>query len=457
MKQRMYLPVLIALVIISRLPLIVNGYGTDGDAWRVALTAQTLWETGTYEMSRFPGYPLYEFIQAPLIVLGGSAGANAASVLVFIASLFLFRKLLVRWNIPNTDITLFAYAFLPILWKNSSVTMDYVWGMCGLLFSLLLLLERRVLFAGIVLGLSAGIRSTNIIYLLPLLLAADWNKKRPPLLLVSSAVLTAVLCYLPVFFSPDFSAMMNEFFGRMNERSLLMSAGLIVYRFLFTLGLPGWGCILVIVWVNRASISSRRQSEQMRISLAVITACVLMFILLPDEREYLIPCLPFLLIVIAMIAGRIQLTVTAAALISYAFVSVDIVDHHFGSPKLQWSLPAGIVLKEYSGREELRQQKSTLAATSIPDSSVVMIGLGPVFWMENPMVQRSPEMEKRFQQECSRSVSGNERYFIYALKKAQLDELRMKGYRIYYWERMGGYLNTFIGYTLADEHVLPVR
>src|SRR3972149_4028824 len=53
-----------------RIPWLNLGYGTDPDAWRVALSAEHLLSDGEYLPSRLPGYPLHEFATVPLIRAG---------------------------------------------------------------------------------------------------------------------------------------------------------------------------------------------------------------------------------------------------------------------------------------------------------------------------------------------------------------------------------------------------
>ena len=61
---------LILLVILSRLPFIGVGYGLDGDAWSVAITAEHWHSTGEYLASRLPGYPVHEFLCKLFIPFG---------------------------------------------------------------------------------------------------------------------------------------------------------------------------------------------------------------------------------------------------------------------------------------------------------------------------------------------------------------------------------------------------
>ena len=61
---------LFAVVLLSRLPFVGVEYGREFDAWRVARAAQHIAETGEYETSRAPGYPVQEIV-CSLIWRGG--------------------------------------------------------------------------------------------------------------------------------------------------------------------------------------------------------------------------------------------------------------------------------------------------------------------------------------------------------------------------------------------------
>ena len=53
---------LAAIVALSRVPFLDEGYGVNFDAWRVARVARQIAVTGVYEVSRFPGYPFQEIV-----------------------------------------------------------------------------------------------------------------------------------------------------------------------------------------------------------------------------------------------------------------------------------------------------------------------------------------------------------------------------------------------------------
>lgn len=454
--NRWFLPFLLVGVVLSRLPLLFGGYGTDGDAWRVALTAQTLWQSGSYEISRFPGYPLYEILQTPVIALGGSVASNIATLLVFLCSIVLFRSILRQWNTPHQELTLTIYAFLPLLWKNSAVTMDYLWGLTAILAASLFLLRDRHIWAGIMLGLAAGTRPTHIIYVLPLLLLIPAPQRRTGAQFGGTAVAVMTVCFLPAFLSPSYGTMASEFFSRTSDRWTLTSIAAFFYRLVFAVGPIGFAVLGYYIIRYRMKLQQQFSSRPFLVSAAMVLTTVLLFFLLPDEREYLIPSLPFLLIGTASILSRKEFLLAGVVLLSFAFLTPDVLGHAPGGRTFAPTINPGIVVREYQERAALRDRIQAVTSLPLPDSSIVMVGMGPQFWMQVPHLVRDGAMTVLLQQESARSIRGTERYFVYALKQKEMEEFRRRGYRLYYWDVMGGFLNTFIGYDLADERVEPI-
>lgn len=125
--------------LLSRLPWLALGYGADPDAWRVAISARYLWEHGQYFPSRLPGYPLYELVTAALYP-GGALLTNSATLLVSFAGVLLFASILKRLRVDPKGLLTLAFAFAPMLWINSTVTLDYLWGLTFTLASYRVLL-----------------------------------------------------------------------------------------------------------------------------------------------------------------------------------------------------------------------------------------------------------------------------------------------------------------------------
>ncbi len=457
MKSDRSFLLLIILIVISRLPLLFGGFGTDGDAWRIAKSAMVLWDEGIYHVSRFPGFPVYELLQTPIIALGGSMASNSASLIIFIFSVIVFRSILRRSNVPHPDLLLISYSFLPILWKNSAVTMDYVWGLFGLLASFSCILRKKNMAAGIILGLAAGTRLSHIAFIFPFFFLFEKDERKQWLALSVCTIVTTIVCYLPVIRSEEFLLVAKEFINDAGGYSPFKRLAVFSYRIIYSIGSIGWLTIFAVLFAGRRNIPAVFQSPLAVTSVAMCLTGLAVFAILPDEKEYLIPVFPFFLLLLSHIANRKQFAVITAALLSYGFVSFDLIEHSVEHPRVGLNIQRGYVIKEYMGRQEINEKRSQLARTNIRDSSFVMIGLGPMFWLENPLVRWDRANEKKFRSDCAVSLNGREVHFIYALYKPQLDELRRRGYTIYYWNDMKEYLQTFVGYDLDNESVQPVN
>lgn len=455
-SQRTFLA-LLALVVISRIPLFFGGFGADGDGWRVAKTALTLWNEHIYHVSRFPGFPVYEFIQTPIIALGGSVASNISTLLVFLFSLILLRRIVLRWNVPHTDVVLIAYAFLPILWKNSALTMDYVWGLCGIAAAVYLILTKRFLLAGIALGLAAGTRVSHIAYLLPLLFLLQRDERKQWIVFSAAAIITTAVCYVPVLLSENYLLVVKDYIADERHYSMLRKIGFYFYRLMYSIGLLGSLGIAVVIIVNRTKLFSTLREHPAAFSTLVVLTGLIIFAILPDEREYLIPIFPFLLITLAYVANRTQFVIITFLLVSYGFISIDVIEHDIADPKPRLNFQRGYLVKEYLERREINQRRVQLAQIVVPDSSFIMIGMGPLFWLENPYVEVARGIEKEFRHDCAKSLRGKEVYFIYALYKQQLEEIRRRGYNVYYWDEMKEYLETFLDYSLEEEKIPSIH
>jgi hypothetical protein len=120
--------------ILSRIPWLDKGYGTDPDAWRVALTADYLRDTGQYYPSRLPGYPLHELVTAGIgTIREGWVWTNLSTVIISLAGVYIFAALTKKLELPNRGVLALGFAFAPLLWINSSMTIDYMWALTFLM------------------------------------------------------------------------------------------------------------------------------------------------------------------------------------------------------------------------------------------------------------------------------------------------------------------------------------
>src|SRR5690348_11577757 len=151
---------------LSRLLLFCQGYGLDGDSWSVAITARNIASTGSYEVSRFPGYPVQEFISS-LFYNGYAWRLNLLTALFSTIGILFFALTLKTWKFKNVFLASAALAFVPIIYINSTTTIDYVWALSFLLISLYFVARYQPLLAGLFIGIAIGCRLTSGAMLIP--------------------------------------------------------------------------------------------------------------------------------------------------------------------------------------------------------------------------------------------------------------------------------------------------
>ena len=88
-----YALVMALLFLCSRLPLLPLGFGLDPDSWRIAGSSFDIRHHLVYHASRFPGYPVPEFVNALVIDLGWFA-SNALTAILSLASVFAYGYIL---------------------------------------------------------------------------------------------------------------------------------------------------------------------------------------------------------------------------------------------------------------------------------------------------------------------------------------------------------------------------
>ena len=93
-KEILQYVLLVIFVLLTRIPFLSHGYGIDGDSWSVAITANNIHNSGIYEASRFPGYPVHEYLGS-IFVKAGPSGLNALTA-IFSCIAVLFFALTLR-------------------------------------------------------------------------------------------------------------------------------------------------------------------------------------------------------------------------------------------------------------------------------------------------------------------------------------------------------------------------
>ncbi|MEP7119535.1 MAG: hypothetical protein ABJE95_01450 [Byssovorax sp.] len=313
--------VVVAAVLGSRLPFIAHGYGTDPDTWRVAEAARRIASTHDYVPSRLPGNPVQEIVCA-LIRGGGPPALNGATAVMSALAAGFFALSLRRLGRPEAAIAALALAFTPVVYVSSVAAMDYLWALAFLLAGLYSLLTRRVVLGGVLVGLAVGCRLTSCLFVGPLSLYLLLQDGEPMKARIARAVKVCAVaagiglaCYIPILRQLGLAALKHE----ANHPGLveaLKAATLDTWGLIGVLALAAAAAAVV---VNRGRDPAAPSLRQLAPWLAAIGLYLALFALLPNEAGYLIPIVPFVLLVLGWLLPRRQFLRLAIALAASSF------------------------------------------------------------------------------------------------------------------------------------------
>jgi len=363
---------LAAVYAVSRVPWLDLGYGTDPDAWRVALSAHHLLDAAEYLPSRLPGYPLHEFVTA-VFVEGGWVWTNLSTMLASLLGVYLFARLAGELRLPARGALTIAFAFAPLLWINSVTTMDYMWALTAILGSYLLTMKRRPGLAGACLGLAAGFRVTSGAVVIPLglLLWREHRMRELPRFVVA-LLAVSLLAYSPIiavyglrflnFY--DASVTWQSFLNRLGKDALGILGALAV--------LAG----LAFSWRNlRRLPDDLRVDPHVLVWVAVVVLYFVSFARLPHEIAYLTPVFPFGLFLMARYFRPFALRAALAVILLAGFVDITSPGDTVNMDTFTGARLGGGML--VSDLDTLRSQMDfadEVREAGIPPHSVVMTG-----------------------------------------------------------------------------------
>ena len=420
-RARPLLPWLLGVVTLaSRLPYLRPGYGGDPDAYRVIAAARAL-RAGAYTASRFPGYPLHEFATA-LLLPGGPRLVNGATALMSAwATVVLFRLAeQLGLSALRAALLALAFAFTPVVFVNSTVSLDYLWSLCFVLWAAHELVCARPLSAGLLLGAAIGARLTAGAMLVPLLLLNAGVAQRGRVLtralrLTLAAMASAAACFAPVLYTYGLA-----FFSY--DDSQAVPWPLVLSR----AGPEVWGSFGVYAWCGVAAIAlcearalaawaALPRELRLRWLLAACAAALILqgsaFLLLPHEAAYLIPCVPFALLLVAAFLPTPAIFVLACLLFVSCFVTLD---------------GDGLAVPGPVQAAHLWRVEQTASANRVirlvankPGKALIIAGA------YLPMI----EVKLGTRQQ------GPHRYLYLLQNQAELDDYLGQGYAIYYFDR----------------------
>ena len=261
------------------------------------------------------------------------------TVLICLFSIYPMVKIFQHFPLNYPRLTLFTFYFIPIIWIQSSCTMDYMWALLFILLSYDSYLDKKYKEGAIFLGIAVGFRITSALMIFPFSLQLLFQEKKLKKILPSIILFgaTALLAYSPVIVTYQFSFLRyvpNEFpFYIWGYRTLSELFGLPA----FILLLLGLTAFLFTFFHNQRIVYKKKEiswSEELSktknftivILLLIVVIYLLLFLKLPAETAYLIPAIPFSLILINKLFPKKIFTLFCIFIVLHGVVSFFNID-----------------------------------------------------------------------------------------------------------------------------------
>ncbi len=417
-REPLLLCVLAGVVFLSRIPFLSPGAGNDPDAWRIVNTAREIAVTGTYSASRLPGFPVPEFAysflrtNSPLILNGITALLSSIGFFFFVLSL---KKI----NGRNNYLAALAMAFTPAVYVNSTTSMDYIWALAFILVSFYYILDEKPLAAGLLLGLAAGCRITSTMFILPfsvIFYYAAGNAMKRIFLFSAAAVVAGVAMFIPVI---------NKYGLNFFPHDDMPYPDIIVIAGRSSVGIWGISGLTVIVLFLVVRLMQKQKVDVGQAlsmnkgvvagSLLAIGLHIILFLRFPYESGYLIPVVPFVILLTGNISPKKHFVIVCIMLIVSPFLcSLEMGGMHFAGP----------LIRDHERRAEKHEfiRNAIVYGKELPEESVIVSG--PNLPQIQTYLSDHPSEVKKY---------------VYLLNEAELQSRLNDGCKIFYLPGMNSY------------------
>jgi hypothetical protein len=290
-----------------------------------------------------------------------------------------------------------ALAFVPVYYMHSTNIMDYTWALSLMMLALYLTVSGRYVVAGIVIGIACGFRVTAGAIALPLALWHFMHHKSLKSVFLSGmlTLVTALICYIPAW--QVYGSSFFTYYEYFPYPPMLKN----IYK--GTVG--AWGLIGMAALVAAMAIMFSRAGKYVRtqghraVVFLCITSIVLYtysFIKVPQKTAFVIPLIPFIVMLAAMVMSHRQMIFFAAVMVfSSFFMGINLNDPIRGSngsimaQKFQiGETPVvldplqGVVLADYAKRKVKMEYAQSVVEklSSVKEKTVIIAG-----WWQNEL------------------------------------------------------------------------
>jgi hypothetical protein len=352
-KEKNYISFLLLflIVFISRLPFLSAGYGAEEDSWGIARAAFHTKLTGIYEPSRFPGHPVQELVYSALWGTGPVMFNGLCAFFSAIGCVF-FALILKHLQFKHFFIAALALAFIPVYYISSTYTIDFTWTETFVLISLYFLLKDKLILCGIFLGLAIDCRITSGAMLIPFMIVT-WQQNHLKqnaiafLKITAPMMAVALLAFFPIIqqFGSSFLMYYDQFpYPPFTKVLYKMTMGVF--------GLLGFSAVIISILIISINRKKQDVGELFNYSLdkkmilaafTVITLYTISYFRLPQKSGYMIPVLPFTILLLGHYLNKRNFKILCFTFILSPFIcSINLTDKLRGAEYSNYSVTCTI-------------------------------------------------------------------------------------------------------------------
>jgi hypothetical protein len=454
-KEHIWLFLLCLVVLISRLPFLDAGYGVEEDSWGIAVAAYHTNLYGVMEASRLPGHPVNEFIYSVFWGYGPWL-FNFFSALCSVVCFLLFYLITKKHQLKNNVLAALALTYAPVIYINSTCTIDYVWALMFALAAYYCLVSKKLIWAAVFLGIAVGCRINSAILYIPFLIWWFFQNNnhlsiKQFVLFSGTLGLVCMICFLPIIKVYGWSFFTySDQFPYPNWPKIIYKASIGV------IGLPAVIVLMSLLFlrvIKRGFKVEKNAINTLFFSLLILQ--IWSYLMLPQKSAYLMLLLPFGILWLRIFFSETAFKVFCLSLIfSSFFMSVNLTDNYRGAhysnlavkktiagQEVFFDVLTGPIQSDYSKRvNKLNYTREVLLkAEKINYPTVVICG----WWFNQLLIQ---QMELGYQ--------GSVKFAFY-LNPTIMENYVLKGYQIYYLKEQDIYNDLFYSFNRTNSLSYP--
>ena len=454
-QSKYSLPLLLAIIFLSRIPFIFSGYGSEEDAWGLILTARNISATGVYEVSRLPGHPVQELLLS-LIWQWPAWLLNLVTVLISTAGIAAFMLALKKLLVQNYLYAGALLAAVPIIYINNTNVMDYTLALSLTFLSLYAITHKKYVVAGMLLGLACGFRITAGAMAIPFALIIWGQELRFQMLFRfgASIAITAIACYIPAWmvYGKSFFTY-YEYFPYPSFLKNIYKATIGAW------GIPGMVALVTGVWFSLRKLQqtpSANLAHKYLLAAASITILLYTysFAKIPQKSAFVIPMVPYIILIFVILLKEKQLKwITMLMILSCFFAGIQLDDKlrgstptfasyplQIGNTNVTFDLLQGPVTADDSKRKNkiVYAKKIATELSEIKKPTVLIAG-----WWQNEV-------------NYFRIASPNSNTeVVYYIDEATINNYQQQGYQLFYLPEQAYYNDLRFQGNFTQGKVLP--